>query len=145
MRLLLDAHVSGRRIARALREQGHEVRSADEERALDGWEDDRLLELAAREGRIMVTFNVKDFARLVSEWAGAGTHHAGCLMIVGIDHGEFGLALRVIAAALEVRPDQGSWTDHSAWAREPRAPDRDARKSRVLYESRRTASYHRSQ
>jgi hypothetical protein len=115
MRLFLDAHVSGRRIAGALRERGHDVRAADEERELDGWEDQRLLELAAAEGRIIVTLNVKDFARLGSEWAAAGTRHAGCLMIVGIDHAEFGLTLRVIDAALAARPDRTSWIDYAAW------------------------------
>lgn len=115
MRLFLDAHVSGRRIADALRERGYDVRAADEERELDGWEDECLLKLATAERRIMVTFNVKDFARIVGEWAAAGRRHAGCLMIVGIDHGELGLILRVIDAALVVRPDQGSWNDHAAW------------------------------
>jgi len=115
VRLLLDAHVSGRRIAAALRKQGHDVRAADEERELDGWDDERLLELAAAERRIMVTFNVKDFARLVTEWAAAGTSHAGCLMIVGIDHAEFGLTLRVIQAAIHTHPDPQAWTDRAAW------------------------------
>lgn len=115
MRLFLDAHVSGRRIAAALRQHGHDVRAADEERDLDGSEDERLLELATAEDRIMVTFNVRDFARLVGEWAAGGTQHAGCLMIVGIDHGEFGLTLRVIGAALDKRPDQASWIGYAAW------------------------------
>lgn len=115
MRLFLDAHVSGRRIAGELRSRGHDVRAADEERDLDGYDDERLLELAAAEGRIMVTFNVKDFARLVTEWTSAGIPHAGCLLIVGIDHAEFGLILRVIAAAVDARPDQQSWTGHAAW------------------------------
>ena len=34
----------------------------------------------------MVTFNVGDFARITTEWAAAGRSHAGCLLIVGIDH-----------------------------------------------------------
>lgn len=76
MRLFLDAHISGRVIAAALRERGHDVRAADEERSLDGWDDARLLELAAGEDRIMVTFNVRDFPRIVGEWAAGGRHHA---------------------------------------------------------------------
>jgi len=115
VRLLLDAHVSGRRIAAALRERDHDVRAADEERELDGWEDERLLELAADDQRILVTFNVKDFARILADWGGAGRHHAGCLMIVGIDHGEFGLILRVIDAALQARPDPSAWRNYAAW------------------------------
>ncbi len=98
-----------------MRTQGHDVRAADEERELDGWEDERLLARATAEERIMITFNVRDFARLVSEWAAAGNRHAGCLMIVGIDHAEFGLTLRVIEAALAVRPDPGTWIDYAAW------------------------------
>jgi len=114
VRLFLDAHVSARRIASTLR-QPHDVRSADEERELDGWEDERLLVLATEEGRIMITFNVADFARITTEWAAAGRSHAGCLLIVGIDHAEFGLTLRVIEHALASRPDQESWIDYTAW------------------------------
>jgi uncharacterized protein (DUF433 family) len=83
-------------------------------------------ELAAEERRILVTFNVKDFARLSSEWAAAGTRHAGCLMIVGIDHAEFGLTLRVINAALAARPDQKSWIDYAAWGTPPHTAGRAA-------------------
>jgi hypothetical protein len=115
VRLFLDAHVSGRVIARALRGRGHDVRAANEEPALDGWEDEALLELAAVDERIMITFNVKDFPRIVTQWAAAGKHHAGCLVLVGIDHAEFGLILRVIDAALASRPDHAAWRDYAAW------------------------------
>jgi hypothetical protein len=114
VRLFLDAHVSGRRIATALREQ-HDVRAADEERELDGWDDEGLLALATEQGRFMVTFNVKDFARITTEWAAARKSHAGCLLIVGIDHAEFGLILRVIDHALSTRAQQAAWIDYTAW------------------------------
>jgi Domain of unknown function (DUF5615) len=113
VRLFPDAHVSARRIATALREQ-HDVRAADEERELDGSDDERPLALATEEGRIMITFNAKDFARITTEWAAAGKSHAGCLLIVGIDHAEFGLILRVIDHALATRTQQTAWTDHTA-------------------------------
>ena len=64
---------------------------------------------------IMVTFNVKDFARITTEWAAAGKSHAGCLLIVGIDHAEFGLILRVIDHALSTRAEQAAWIDYTAW------------------------------
>jgi hypothetical protein len=121
VRLFLDAHVSGRRIATALREQ-HDVRAADEERQLDGWEDEQLLALATDEGRVMVTFNVGDFARITTEWAAAGRSHAGCLLIVGIDHSEFGLILRVIEHALSTRPEHGSWIGFTAWGTRSATP-----------------------
>ncbi|MGH2874835.1 MAG: DUF5615 family PIN-like protein [Solirubrobacteraceae bacterium] len=114
MRLFLDAHVSARRIATTLR-QRHDVRAAYEERELDGREDEQLLALATEESRIMITFNVADFARITTEWAAAGRPHAGCLLIVGIDHAEFGLTLRVIDHALTSRPDQDAWVDYTAW------------------------------
>ena len=63
----------------------------------------------------MVTFNVKDFARLATEWPGAGTAHAGILLMVGVDHAEFGLTLRIIEAALAARPTQDAWTGYAAW------------------------------
>ena len=114
MRLFLDAHVSARRVAAALRDQ-HDVRAADEDRQFDGFEDERLLALASDEGRIMVTFNVADFARNTTEWGAVGRTHAGCLLIVGIDHAEFGLTLRAIENALAARPDQCTWVDYTAW------------------------------
>jgi len=121
MRLFLDAQISARAVARPLRERGHDVRAADEERELDGWEDERLLELASAEERIMVTFNVRDFPGIAGEWASAGQHHAGCLVIVGIDHSEFGLTLGVIEASLAGRPDQEAWRDYVAWGTRARS------------------------
>jgi hypothetical protein len=114
VRLLLDAHVSARRIASALREH-HDVRAADEERELDGWDDEGLLALATQQERIMITFNVKDIARITTEWAAAGKSHAGCLLIVAIDHAEFGLIPRVIEHALSTRAGQAAWIDYTAW------------------------------
>jgi hypothetical protein len=111
VRLFLDAHISGPRIARALRDAGHDVRAADEERELDGLTDEELLSIAAAEGRIFVTFDVKDFPVIARRWAEAGRAHAGCAIVVGIDHGEFGAILDTIAAALTARPDGAEWTD----------------------------------
>lgn len=116
MRLLLDAHISGPRLARSLRERGHDVLAADEERRLDGWTDERLLGLAAEEGRILVTFDVKDFPVIVRRWAEARRSHAGCAIVVGIDHGEFGVVLRVIEREIAARPDQDAWRDYTCFA-----------------------------
>ncbi len=112
--MFLDAHVSARRIATALREQ-HDVRAADQERELDGSDDEALLALATEQRRIMATCNVQDFALITTEWAAAGKSHAGCLLIVGIDHAEFGLILRVIDHALSTRTEQAAWIDYTAW------------------------------
>jgi hypothetical protein len=112
VKLFLDAHISGPRIARALRDDGrHDVRAADEERELDGLADEELLSLATTEERILVTFDVKDFPTIARRWAEAGRTHAGCAIVVGIDHGEFATILDTIARALVARPRQADWTD----------------------------------
>lgn len=111
MRLLLDAHISGPRVAESLRKAGHEVRAVDEERELDGWGDEALLGLAADEERVMVTFDVKDFPDIARRWAEAGRRHAGLAIVVGIGHGEFGMVLRVLESLFEERDDPASWRD----------------------------------
>jgi hypothetical protein len=110
VKLFLDAHISGPRVATALRHQGHDVRAADEERKLDGFTDEDLLSLAAEEARIFVTFDVKDFPVITRRWAEAGRAHAGCAIVVGIDHGEFGAILEAIARELTAHPQQADWS-----------------------------------
>lgn len=111
MRLFLDAHISGRSVAAPLRAGGHSVRCADEERELDGCADEELLALAAGEERVLVTCDVKDFPVIARRWAEAGRTHAGCAIVVGIDHGEFGAILDTIARGLAACPRQADWTD----------------------------------
>lgn len=115
MRVFLDAHISGRRVATALRGEGHDVRAADEERDLDGTSDEELLALAATEGRVFVTFDVADFPRIVQRWAAGGRAHAGCAIVVGIDHGEFGTIIRVVSRALAARPEHADWLDYTCF------------------------------
>jgi predicted nuclease of predicted toxin-antitoxin system len=111
LRLLLDAHLSGPRVAAALRAAGHDVRAADEERELDGWADEELLTLAAGEERVLVTFDVNDFPDIARRWAEAQRPHAGLAIVVGIDHGEFGTILRVLEGLFEERPDADEWSE----------------------------------
>jgi hypothetical protein len=115
LRLFLDAHISGRRIAEALRAQGHDVRAAAEERALDGWPDEKLLALATSEDRVLITFNVRDFARIATVWTEAGQSHAGCAMLVGLDHRHFGLILRRLEVTFRAHPNQDEWRDYLAF------------------------------
>ncbi len=111
MKLFLDAHISARRIAAPLRDQGHDVRAADEERELDGLTDEELLSIAAAEARIFVTFDVKDFPVIARRWAEAGRAHTGCAIVVGVDHGEFGVIIEIIARGLAARPQHAEWID----------------------------------
>lgn len=109
MRLLLDAHVSGHAIGRGLGELGHDVLALDEHRELEGLDDPAVLELAALEERILVTFNVRDFPDILQEWAGERRSHAGCAIVVGIAQNEFGLILRLLTRELMARPEQAAW------------------------------------
>ncbi len=111
MKLFLDAHISARRVATPLRERGHDVRAADEERELDGLTDEDLLSIATAEERIFVTFDVKDLPVLARRWAEAGRVHAGCAIVVGVDHGEFSVILEIILRTLGARPQQADWVD----------------------------------
>jgi hypothetical protein len=111
VRLFLDAHISARRIAIPLRDQGHDVRVAAEERELDGLADEQLLALAADDTRTMITFDVKDFAVIARRWAEAGRGHAGIGIVVGIEHGDFGAVLEVLSRELAARPAQSDWAN----------------------------------
>lgn len=115
MRLLLDAHLSGPRIATPLRDAGHDVRAVDEERELDGWTDEALLALAADEARVMVTFDVKDFPVIARRWADTKRNHAGLAIVVGIDHGELGEILRALEGLFEERSDPTEWRDYTCF------------------------------
>jgi hypothetical protein len=111
VRLLLDAHISAQSVAVPLREAGHDVRAVAEERTLDGTPDDELLALAAQEERVLVMRDVNDFPAITRHWAEAGHTHAGCAIVVRIDHSEFGAILDVITRAIAVYPVQADWTD----------------------------------
>lgn len=115
MRVLLDAHVSGRRIGAALREREHDVLAVDEQRDLDGAPDEELLELASAQRRILVTFDVADFPRICREWLETGRSHHGCAVVVGIRHGEFGAIVRALEGTFEQRPNPLEWRDYQAF------------------------------
>ncbi len=116
MRLFLDAHLSGRRIALPLRQRGHDVRAADEERELDGVSDADLFNIARTEGRIIVTANVRDFRPIIVDWVGRGEHHPGCIFLSSAVRQEhFGVIVTGLIQAFAARPLQESWIDHEYW------------------------------
>ncbi|MBS0211051.1 MAG: DUF5615 family PIN-like protein [Planctomycetes bacterium] len=63
-------------IAVALRRAGFDAISTSEARRL-GTSDADQLDWATNEGRVLVTFNVADFAQLHADWLARGQHHAG--------------------------------------------------------------------
>lgn len=111
MRFLLDAHVSGPRVGRGLREAGHDVRALDQEPDLEGLDDQDVLALASSERRILVSHNVRDFADIVRRWQEAQRSHYGVILVCGIDHREFGSVLRGIERWVEIYPQPSDWVD----------------------------------
>lgn len=109
--MLLDANLSPKRIGAALRRRGHDVVSLAADAALGALDDPEVLQLAAEQSRILVTRNARDFAPLLREWAEAGRHHAGCILIWSLAHHEFGAIIRGVTALLRDRPDPEAWRD----------------------------------
>jgi hypothetical protein len=109
VRLLLDANLSARRIGGPLRTAGHDVLALSEHPELEGLHDPEVLALAAEQTRILVTRNSRDFAPLLREWAEAGRHHSGCILIWTLGHHQFPLILNGVRRALAQRPRQKDW------------------------------------
>jgi hypothetical protein len=109
VRLLLDAHLSSRRVGGPLRRDGHDVHAIGDDRGLDGLTDPQVLELAVQEERMVVTVNAKHFAPLLRTWAEAGRHHTGCILLWGFRSEEFGPIVIAVRAALEAHPDAEEW------------------------------------
>ena len=114
---MLDAHISGRMVGKALVEDGHDVRALDSEPELEGLSDPEVLELAAAEGRVLVTANIRDFEPLLREWAGENRSHAGVILVPSSVRNEaFGV---LISGVQETLADTGQeeWVDRVEWLR----------------------------
>jgi predicted nuclease of predicted toxin-antitoxin system len=111
VRLILDANLSPKRIGSVLGRGGHDVVSLASDPALGALDDPQVLELAAEQGRILVTRNSRDFAPLLREWSEAGRHHAGCILIWTLDHHQFGAIINGVGRPLIDRPDHAQWRD----------------------------------
>jgi hypothetical protein len=110
VRVLLDAHVSSRRVGRKLSAAGHDVLALDQDARLASLPDAQVLALAAEEERIVLTHDVGDFARIAREWAEAGHEHAGLILVTDPRAG-FGAILRGVERLLESHPCQDMWID----------------------------------
>lgn len=109
MRLLLDGNLSSRRIGGPLREHGHDVRGVADELDLQGLDDESVLEVATRDGRILITRNSRDFAPVCRLWAEAGREHAGVMLIWSLSHHQYGQIIRGVERWLEQMPEAAAW------------------------------------
>jgi hypothetical protein len=82
----------------------------DSDEALSRLPDGEVLALAARDERIVVTYNVSDFARLAREWAEARRSHAGVILVPDPRAGH-GAILRRLEEMFAAHPHQGDWVD----------------------------------
>ncbi|MGH7745794.1 MAG: DUF5615 family PIN-like protein [Candidatus Dormibacteria bacterium] len=111
LRLLLDANLSPKRIGSVLERDGHDVLSLASDTALGALDDPQVLELAAEQGRVLVTRNSRDFAPLLREWNEAGRHHAGCILIWTLRHHEFGAIIAGVTRIIRDHPENEDWRD----------------------------------
>jgi Domain of unknown function (DUF5615) len=108
VRVLLDAHVSSRRLGRPLRRAGRDVLALDQDETLSGLADEDVLALAAEQERIVITHNVRHFVPIVRSWAEARRNHHG-LILVTLAHTENGAILRRLEEMFAAHSDQGGW------------------------------------
>lgn len=117
MKILLDAHISGRTVGKALIEGGHDVRALDSEPELERLSDPEVLELAATEGRVLVTANIRDFEPLLREWAGEDRPHAGVILVPSSVRNEaFGALISGMEKTI-ADTGQEEWVNRIEWLR----------------------------
>jgi len=94
VRLLIDEDVSrGPLLAAALRQRGFDAVAVQELGKMQT-PDEELLTYAAAEGRVILTFNIKDFVRHAREWQQTGRSHAGIVVSIHLTGRQFGELLR---------------------------------------------------
>ena len=102
-------------VGKALIERGHDVLALDSEIEFEGLSDPEVLELAADEGRVLVTANIRDFEPLLREWAGESRPHAGVILVPSTVRNEaFGLLISSVQKTL-ADTTREEWTDRVEW------------------------------
>lgn len=103
MRLWLDEMVPGE-AARQLRRLGHDVKAVQEPEHRWAWGlgDADQLEAAVRQGRALVSYNLRDFIPLSRQWAEARQEHLGIVLIHSktVPPGDVGGLVRRLEALL---------------------------------------------
>ena len=76
--LYLDEHVNPL-LAALLQSLGHDVLTTHEA-GNDGANDEAQMTFAAENGRAILTYDIKDYPRMATEWSLAGRHHFGVII-----------------------------------------------------------------
>ncbi|CAN5572837.1 hypothetical protein BH23CHL8_BH23CHL8_01810 [soil metagenome] len=118
MRLLLDEHYSTE-IAESLRRRGHDVVGVAERRELRSRRDIEILTIAAAEGRVVVTEDVRDFAMLGSRRLPTKRPHRGILLVsqraFPRSRAGFGLLVRALHTFLAAHAGDDELVGEIAW------------------------------
>ncbi len=112
---MLDVHISGPGVGRALEQRGHDVLAVDQSQDLRELEDSKLLALASSQERIPITSNVGDFMEEATSWALVGKPHAGCIMVAyQVSKNRYGTLVRQLEKLL-ADTIQAGWRDRIEW------------------------------
>jgi predicted nuclease of predicted toxin-antitoxin system len=91
------------KLAKKIRERGHDARSAHEEGNLE-LSDVEQLKYATGHGRAILTHNTKDFEPLYRKWLAEGKEHAGIIVSTKIEFGE--LLRRILRLLNHITADE---------------------------------------
>jgi predicted nuclease of predicted toxin-antitoxin system len=99
IRLYLDRHIMTR-LAVDLRARDYDVLTT-EEAGKNTASDEEQLDFAARDGRAILTFNIRDFAPLHYQWQAAGLPHSGIIVSQQIGLRQYGVLLKRMSRLLD--------------------------------------------
>ena len=88
---------------------GADVVAISDTAQLKGTSDRDVLELSTRQGRVLITDNIRDFAPLNASWAALGRTHAGVVFISTKAYPQDRTRLGRVTAALGKRLEDDSW------------------------------------
>jgi hypothetical protein len=118
LRLLLDEHYS-QTLAQELRDRGHDVVAVAERADLIAASDCALLEAADREGRALVTNNVRHLVPIATQRPGAGESHAGLVLTSDTSlprsMGAIGALISALDGLLGAHPANDALRDQTRW------------------------------
>jgi len=117
LKLYLDEDVDPL-LARVLRDRNVDCLST-QEAGNRGCTDQDQLSFANAQGRAILTFNVKDFVKLASEYAASGRHHTGIIVSNNIAFREL---LRRSLFLVKKHPSE-DLTDKLLWLQDYKKPD----------------------
>jgi len=123
IRLYLDEDSMQSGLVRVLRARGVDVRTALEA-GMIGRSDEEHLEYAARDGRVLYSFNIKDFHRLHQDYLARGKSHAGVILARQQRYSRGGETRRLLAliAAKSAEQMKNQLEFLSAWGEHGRQP-----------------------